>query len=1155
MPRFELTSSQREAVYTRGRPLLVSAAAGSGKTRVLTERLMARVAEGEDIDRFLVITFTRAAAAELRGRILTELNERSAQAPGDRRLRRQTALLYRAHIGTIDSFCSGLLRENAHVLGLSPGFAMLEQERGEAMRRRALEEVLDRAYESLEEKPAFRALVDGAGAGRDDARLAELILSLHSQMQSRAWPELWAEQALAMLEVEEGCDAGQTPWGAWLLADAAAEAEHQAGELEGALEFMRGDEKMEKAYQTPFAEGALCLRDLARAAREGLWERTADFVQAPWPSLGRLMKYGDEARKDYVKGIWDNAKKGREKIARTLAGRRGLLLRGIKASREPLQALMELVFDLNREFAARKRRAEVCDFSDVEHFCIRLLSRPDGSPTELARKLSDRFAEVMVDEYQDVNAVQETIFHCLSDQGRKLFVVGDVKQSIYRFRLADPGIFLSKYEAFARDENAVRVLLRENFRSAGPVLAAANTVFDAILSRELGEIEYDEEARLVCGAQGFPGDLPKPELCVLDYSGDEELPDKTLAEARYVAGRIRRMVQDREQITDGGVRRPVGYGDIAILLRTPGSTGAAYRRALVEAGVPVNARQGGAFFEQPEIRFTLSMLAVADNPRQDVPLIAALRSAPYGFAPDELAAIRAAAKGDFWTALRARAESDGRCAVFVETVQELRALSRELPTDALLRRLYDRTGLMAVCGAMPDGGGRVSNLMMLYEYARKFEQEGFRGLFRFVSWMKSLSQRGEEPAAPAETGAVQILSIHKSKGLEFPVVFLADLGHRWRNSGGEAVLCHSDFGLGLKVTDNERGVVYPNLVWRAIAARQKREEVSEQMRVLYVAMTRAKERLIMSCSLKKAEEKLALYTVSARSPVSPRKLLAADSMASWLIQAAASDGGKTIEMKLVRPGESPAEAAAPAPEAAVPAEPERVAELGQRLAWRYPHEAAMALPSKLTATEAKSLRDGADPEAAPVLPAPRSFRKPDFGKKDRPLSGAERGIAAHLVMQYIDLSRTENEEQIAGEIERLRRQGFLDERQAPAVSPGDVLAFFRSDIGRRVKKAERIWREFRFSLLCPARDWFAQAPAEEQVLLQGVIDLCIQEEGQLTIIDFKTDARVDPELYAGQLRSYAMAMRRITGLPVKGAELWYLRKKVQKSLAMEEILC
>ena len=1154
MPKFELTSSQRDAVYTRGKPMLVSAAAGSGKTRVLTERLMARVAEGEDIDRFLVITFTRAAAAELRGRILTELNERSAADPANRRLRRQAALLYRAHIGTIDSFCSSLLRENAHVLGISPGFSMLEQERGAAMRRRALDEVLDKAYESIEENEAFRTLVDSAGAGRDDEALAALILSLHDQMQSRAWPETWAQEALAMLSAEGVSDAGQTPWGAWILRDAAAEAAYRAQGLETALAFMRGDEKMEKAYQAPFAEAALLLRDLARAAGDGCWDRAAALAQSPWPSLGRLMKYEDEARKDYVKGFWDRAKKAMGDLARQLAGSSARLLQGLRASRAPLTALMELVFALDREYTARKRRADVCDFSDVEHLCIKLLAHDDGSPTALAEKLSGRFAEVMVDEYQDVNAVQETIFHCLSDQGKKLFVVGDVKQSIYRFRLADPGIFLNKYAAFAADEGACRVLLQENFRSAGPVLDAANAVFDAILSPELGEIEYNDEARLVCGAAGYPEDVPRPELCVLDYAGDEELPDKTLAEARYVAGRIRRMVEERTPITDGGAQRPLRYDDIAILLRTPGSTGAAYRRALMEAGIPVSARQGSAFFEQPEIRFALSMLAVADNPRQDVPLIAALRGLPFGFTPDELAAVRSAARGDFWTALCVRAEEDERCAAFVKMAGELRELSRELPTDALLRRLYDKTGLMALCCARADGERSTANLMLLYEYARKFEQDGFRGLFRFVSWLKNLAERGEEPPVPMEGGAVQIMSIHKSKGLEFPVVFLADLAHGWRRGGSEAVLCHSGLGLGLKVTDAGRGLVYPTLAHRAIAGRQKMEELSEQMRVLYVAMTRAKERLIMTCAVKKPAEKLAAYEAQSSMPIRPRLLAGADSMAPWLMRSAVADGGRHIDMKIVAPEAVMAPAAEEAKSAAQ-ADPALVEALEERLSWRYPHEAAMALPSKLTATEAKSLEPKADPEAAELVKSPKRFRRPDFGKKDRPLSGAERGIAAHLVMQHIDLACTDSAEAIAADIDRLCRQGFLEPRQAEAVAPGDILAFFRSDIGQRVKKAEKIWREFRFSLLCPAGTWFAGAPEGEEILLQGVIDLCIQEEGRLTVIDFKTDAQVAPEIYAGQLRSYAMAMERITGLPVAGAELWYLRKKVQKSLALKEILC
>ncbi len=1155
MAGFELTKGQSEAVMTRGKPMLVSAAAGSGKTRVLTERLLARVQEGENIDRFLVITFTRAAAAELRGRILEELDRRIAEDPNDAHLRRQTALLYRAHIGTIDSFCVSLLREHASTLALSPAFTMLETQRGEAMRSRALEEVLDEAYENIESDEALRELVNTLGAGRDDGRLAALILSLHSQMQSRAFPDEWAAEAVKALETDE-TDAGHTAWGRWLLEDAALEAEWHAAQLEKMREFMVGDMAMERAYGDAFSEAALLFRDLMRLCRDGLWDKAAAHLAQGWPlRLGTLRSYEDEAKKKRVKTAWDSAKSSWGKLGKSICGESTALLAQLRGCAAPLRRLMELVAATDRAYAARKRRAEVCDFSDAEHFCVKLLAQPDGTPTPLAGEISRRFAEVMVDEYQDVNAVQELIFHCLSNGGERLFVVGDVKQSIYRFRLADPGIFLRKYEQFAADSHAKRVLLRENFRSSRQVLEAANTVFSAIMSPALGEIEYNDEARLVCGL-GDAADGPVPELCAITWDADEESPVKTEVEARYVARRIRAMVENRELIRDGGEQRPVGYGDIAILLRAPGSVGGVYRRALAEEGVPVNAPQGGDFFAQSEIRFAISMLAVLDNPRQDVPLIAALRGAPFGFSPDELAAIRAAARGDFWTALCARAEADERCARFVALINELRQAARELSTDALLRLVYERTGLTAVCCAMPDGRRHTANLMALYEYARQFESDGFRGLFRFVSWLRGLSERGEEPPAPAVPNAVQILSIHKSKGLEFPVVFLADNSRRWNRGDAEAVLCHETLGFGVRITDTQRGVSWPTLSWRAIAAAKRREELSEQMRVLYVALTRARERLIMTCTLKNAEEALEKLDAGP-APFDPRLLAAAPDAATWLLRTALADGGAHIRLRIEPlPQEADPHAQAEPILSAPDADPALTAELAESLAWHYPYEAAVSLPSKLTATEAKRLEAAqADPEAGSLTPTRRRFRQPDFGRDDRPLSGTERGIAAHLVMQHIDLSQTDSREAVAAEIERLRTGGFLSARQAEAVNPGDILAFFHSELGRRVKDADRLWREFRFSLLCPAQTWFPESPEGEDILLQGVIDLCIEEDGKLTVIDFKTDAEVHPELYAGQLRAYALAMRRITGKPVQGAELWYLRKKVRKSLAMEEEMC
>ena len=1159
MSEFRLTDAQREAVTLRGVPVLVSAAAGSGKTRVLTERLMARVAEGEDISRFLVITFTKAAAAELRGRILEELNRRLADKPGDAWLRRQSAQLYRAQIGTIDSFCASVVREHAHLLGVSPGFSVMDEERSRTLRARALEDVLDAAYEDIDTNEGMRLLADSVGAGRDDARLTGIVLALHDQLQSRAWPEKWAAETLAALDAQEAEDAGDTPWGRALLEEARDDAAYHADALEDAVSAMAAPQYADDfaGYIDSFAAAALWHRDLARAAAGG-WDRAGAAAQAPYPRLKPPKRGADESVKTRMKRLWDGAKDAVKQQQALLYGESGALMRDIRRTKPALEALMDLVSSLDRAYAARKRRADVCDFSDVEHFCVRLLCDGEtGGPSSLAAELSARFAEVMVDEYQDVNGVQELIFRRVSGEGARLFMVGDVKQSIYRFRLAEPEIFNRKYREFAGREDAGRVLLRENFRSRAAVLDACNAVFGRIMSPALGDIEYDDEARLVPGAEYPPEGETLPELCIVDMDAagdaeDGETPDKRLAEARYVAARIREMVDNGEPVSDGaGGTRPMRWGDIAVLLRTPNTSGAAFRRALTEAGVPVNARQGGAFFSQPEVVFALSMLAAADNPRQDVPLIAAMRGLPFGFTPDELTAVRAAKKGDLWDALLIRAEEDEKCARFVSAVQALRAFAGDESTESVLRRLYDRTGLMAACSVMPDAGLRYAALMQLYEYARRFEEDGGRGLFRFLMWLQALEENGIEPPAAVNADAVQLMSIHKSKGLEFPVVFLADNAHQFKRSGTGQVLCHGELGLGMRMTDAARGAEWPTLPWRAISRRIRREELSEQERVLYVAMTRARERLIMTCAVSKAREKLEELPGPEEGPVSPQLLAGAGSAARWLMQAAAADGGRTILTRIVSPAPVQAQAAPPA-QVPPPARPEDVEALAARLAWRYPHEAAVILPSKLTATGVKRALEAADPEAKALTGdrKRRRFRMPELGAAEGPLTGAERGVAAHLVMQHIDYARTGSREEIAGEIARLRFRGFLDERQAGAVDPEDILAFFRSDLGRRVLSADRVVREFRFSLLCPAVRWFEDAPPEEEILLQGVVDCCIEEAGKLTVIDFKTDGKIEPELYAPQISAYAEAMERILRKPVTGAVLWYLRKRTAAPLRL-----
>ncbi len=1171
MSSFKLTPDQEKAVVTRGKPILVSAAAGSGKTRVLTERLIARVQEGEDINRFLVITFTKAAAAELRSRILTELNALLAENPMDQRLRRQSALLYRAKIGTIHSFCGDLVRENAHMLGISPSFAVATEEKCAQMQQKALDDVLEAAYEGIEENPGLRLLVDSVGAGRDDSRLAGLILSLNKQMKCHAFPEAWLAEQLSQLDMTGIEDAGQTPWGAWLLADAKAEAEYWAAELEQALVFMNQDgmQWLMKGYGAGVSDLAEWFRDIARACDMD-WDRVQNVLAKPYPGIGRIAKAPDATVKDYVKNIFDSAKKqGGDKIKKRLIGDSESLLRGMTQSRPAIEALMHLVMGMERRYTERKRRANVCDFSDLEHMCVQLLCDGAGGAKPLAQTVSARFAEVMVDEYQDVNAVQEMIFQRVSDEGKRLFMVGDVKQSIYRFRLAEPQIFNSKYAEFASGTHGERVLLRENFRSRGSVLAACNSVFERIMSPALGDIEYDDEARLVAGAV-YPeeGEI-KPELHVLvanRESDSDEAPDKLQLEAEYVARNIQRMVLTGEQVSDGiGGMRPVAYGDIAILMRAGSSSMAAFRNALAERGVPVNAQKGAAFLRQPEVSFALSMLTVADNPHQDVPLIAALRGMPFAFQPAELAAIRAGEKGDFWDALVKRAEEDEHCARFVAVLSQLRELAREEPVDALLRWLYDETGLLSLCGTMPDGVQRSANLMQLYDLAQSYEKESGGGLFGFMAWMRQMQKSGREPELPSAGGGVSIMTIHKSKGLEFPVVFLVNLSHRMGGaSEKEHVLCHSRLGLGMRMTDAQRGVRWPTLAWRAIDAYTALEGMSEEERVLYVAMTRARERLIMTC----VERKPPQDAQPGTEAISPRELMKAKSMADWLIRVARADAGQTMDMSVVAvpvvyDEADEVEAEAQEPDAA---EAEAVSELAavfhERLAGHYPHAAAVTLPSKITATAARTLsRDEIDHEAMSLVdPAEpdadeaegegqkRPVRMPDFGGQQRGMTGAERGIATHLVMQHIDIAKTDTIEDIRNEIDRLCRQGFMDERQAQAVAAGDILAFFRSSLGERLKNADHVEREFQFSLLTPAGMWDSNMPEDETVLLQGVVDCCIEEQGELTIIDFKTDGVIEPEKYTPQLRAYAYAMERIMEKPVREMILWYVRKRTMAAV-------
>lgn len=1150
MADFKPTVSQQNAIETKSRAVLVSAAAGSGKTKVLTERLLSRISEDADIDSFLVITYTKAAAAELKSRITDEIAARLVLDPENKRLRRQNALVQRAQIGTIHSFCAAILRENCHAAALSPEFKVIEEDRAEAIKERVIEKLMEQRYEAPTEQ--FKLLVDSVGRGRDDSRLVALVLKLHAKMQSHARPEKWASEQIERLDLEVS-DAAETVWGGEILTSVKASADYWAKKLDELCILATENEKVNAAYGPSLADTALSLRDFSRALDFG-WDRAGDFLPIAFPAFGRLSKTAAPEISEYIKAVRDTCKSAVKKYPELLAEKSDVLLSRMRKTAPAMKALLSLTLDFDRAYSAEKRRRAEVDFSDLEHYAAKLLTDFNGEATELAKELSARYTEIMVDEYQDVNKVQDTIFRAVSKDGKNLFMVGDVKQSIYRFRLADPTIFTEKYNSYNDLENAqglepVRIMLQENFRSRREVLQAANHVFSCCMSDSLGEVNYDENAELKCGAS-YTGTVPVPEMIIVSQpkeDDDEQPRNKTALEASFVASKIKELVSSGATVEDKGVIRPMRYGDIAIIMQKVSGVGDIYRDELAKLNIPVTAGQGAAFFASQEIMFMLCLLAVIDNPHQDVPLIAALRSPAFGFSADELTEIRACDKTcDFYTAMTKRAELDTKCADTLGKLRLFREKAPDMELGELVWFIYDELDLMALASAMPDGEEVRYKLAELPEYAKRFESTGYRGLHRFIEWLYKLAERGDDRSASAGGNAVQIMTVHKSKGLEFPVVFLCDTERQFNKQDlRETVLIHPELGLGPKFTDIERGIEFPTLARNAISLRAERELLSERMRLLYVALTRAKERLFITACMKDPEKKLQNLSSMAANPMPPEILSASSTLAVWLMYACLADTEGKIKLSISHDVFDDESAEERREEASVQASPEIIAELERNLSFEYAASDASLLPSKVTATELKSF-DEPDKEAENIAPKKQpSFRTIDLKRTEKKLTGAERGTATHVLLQFIDYAKAKDEDGIREEIARLEAGKFISARQAEAVSVNAVYKLFNSPLGERISRADKVLREFKFSLLCPAEDFFREGKGEE-VLLQGVIDCCIEENGELTIIDYKTD-RVRgealserAEVYAGQVRAYAIAAKRIIGKPVKECVLYFL---------------
>ena len=1178
MGDIQLTPQQLGAVEDRGGSLLVSAAAGSGKTKVLVERVFAYLREEHcHIDDFLIITFTRAAAAELRSKLAAELARRVAAEPENGHLRQQMFRVYQADIKTVDGFCASLLREHVHLLepvdgrSLTPDFRILDESECTLLKERALEQALENFYQRIEQgDEGCRLLAETLGFGRDDRGLALLVPEVHAKLQSHPYPEKWLAQAAeGWRELPQRLV--DSVYGRTIMDDTVRRALYWAGRLERAARDMEGCQPVFDAYADRFLEAAAQLREYETAAQKG-WDEMSR-VDVTFRKLGAVRGEENGDSKAAAKAVWDKCKAAVKKLSAPYQTAESELLDDLRAIAPAMEALLELTADFDRRFQAEKVRRNAMDFSDQEHYAVRLLAGEDGTPTELGEQVSHRYREIMVDEYQDTNEVQNCIFRAVSRQGENIFAVGDVKQSIYRFRLAEPGIFLEKYRTYLDAEDAApgqprRRVLSRNFRSRREVLDAANFVFAAIMSREMGELDYTEEQYLHFGAAYYP-DAPERET-EFHYLSVEDTPeqrfDRAEAEARFTARRIRQLLDGGFPVRGGGGElRPVEPEDIVILMRSPSARLAVFTAALEREGIPCDGGESEDFFSAMEIAVVLSLLEIVDNPRQDVPLIAVLRSPLVGMSADRLAEIRALQpEGDYYEALCRDEGEDAQA--FLSLLRELRHASREMAADKLLWYCYDRCRVEAIFGAMADGAQRQARLTALYDYVRRLVQSGRTGLFDCVSHLRRLLENGDAPAITAAraSGGVRIMSVHKSKGLEFPVVVLADLNRSFnRQDLDRPVLVHPQLGVGAERVETERRIRYDTVSKSALALTLEREAKAEELRILYVAMTRAQEKLIMVCSRKNPEKHLRELAALTELPVPPEAVSGANCPGDWLLltllntfQASELHGfagvrpselteapaGVTVHLHRIG-GEETEGAASPAEEdtGGSPDTTPDTASLG----FVYGHRAATVTPSKVTATQLKGR--AIDEEIAEgTLPRRREStpERPRFLQEKRGLTGAERGTAMHLVMQFLPLDTAAEPWAVAEVIDGLRRRRLLTPEQAAALDVPALVRFLASPLAERIRNAPRLWREYRFALLTDAGIYDGDAAGEE-MLLQGVADCVFETESGLAVVDFKTDrvqtAEVQrrAEVYRAQLDAYAGALSRILERPVTESILYF----------------
>ncbi|ASN06556.1 helicase-exonuclease AddAB subunit AddA [Virgibacillus necropolis] len=1230
------TKEQEQAIYTAGSDMLVAAAAGSGKTAVLVERIIQKLINKEspvDIDTLLVVTFTNAAAQEMRNRVGLALEKALAEDPASTHLKKQLSLLQRASISTLHSFCLDVVKQYAYLLDIDPAFRIANNMEIDLIKQDVIADLFEEWYgKEGDEQVQFFAVVDRFSSDRSDVEVENLVLDLYTFAMQNPWPIKWLDQLADVYDVPETFVEEDLTWLSIIKREVKSQLTAIEQEANAALELTEhpeGPYHYREAIETDLAmiQEAITNSDT--------WDQLQVFMTgSSFKALSRKKVDCSDDVKDRVKSFRDSYKKRWKDMkdgwfTRNLASH----IDDMRELAPVIKQLTEIVKEFKERFSEQKKEKAIVDFSDLEHHCLALLvdatsTAENPLPSNVAIHFQQKFTEVLVDEYQDTNLVQETILRAISDRtgNGNMFMVGDVKQSIYRFRHAEPTLFINKYKQFQDADNpGQRIDLSSNFRSREKVLIGANYLFRQLLDETLGEINYDNDAELIYANKSydsFPFESPEPELLLIDRETDEEKDEETedenyqdlekaQLEARAYAKKIKEWTgQDKRkplQVFDKGtgMQRNFQYRDVVILMRSMTWTPTIVDE-LKKQGIPVYAELSTGYFEAIEIKIMLSFLKVIDNPRQDIPLASILHSPIVGLNEEELASIRLAdKKSGYYDALLAYSKQHtnklaDKATNFLHLLKMFRIASKQGALSELIWQIYRETGYYDFVGGMPGGRQRQANLRALYDRARGYETTSFRGLFRFLRFIERMEERGEDLGAARalseQEDVIRIMTIHKSKGLEFPVVILGGMDKQFNMQDlKQRYLLHKDLGLASKYIDPVKRITYPTLLYYAFQKEKQRELLAEEMRVLYVALTRAKEKLVMVGNVASFEKKQKKWEKILDHPewVMPTHFrIEAKSYLDWvgpaLIRHHSSEILRVEDVNEVTNNEvkmDPSKWDISIVHGSELANLEDVAteedinlkeniqkwepmdlrnadldnQIDEKLSYEYPFTQAATSRAKQTVTEIKRQRELKDEYSADQLVQTSRapiVKRPLFMQKGKTITAAEKGTAMHTVMQHLPLTKEWTALEVKKFADRLVDKEILTADEAEIIDAKVIEKFFKNEIGQKMLQEPNVHREVPFSLSLSAKEVYASwtSDVDEQVLVQGVIDCVIPVEDGVMILDYKTDAierevtdKVKEQLtnrYKTQMELYRQAIERIWKKPVTNVYLYYFSKEL-----------